>query len=154
MYTPKEYFTELVISNYEEWRKNQGSIRLAVNFSLVAYHMYEWLYKYNSDKIIEAYNTENLYKFKQMLYSRCPEFDLLRELGILFKHYAPDHNKTCKSADNMNYYTGFCAGDRVGMPIGQNHRIIGTGVNLSLFEIFFNVMVMWYQIFRELGEID
>lgn len=86
-----QYFN-IVEQNYKEYLTNPASVRLAINFSLTAWHLTEWLFhgllKYNS------FNEDfkNLTAFRKHLKQRCPELQYIRDIADGSKHVTLDRH--------------------------------------------------------------
>jgi hypothetical protein len=80
-----EYFI-LVRQNYYEYSSNNDSIRLAINFSLTAYHLTDWIYHGLSkhDSFKEIFKT--IKEFRESLKQKCSELQYIRDIADGSKH--------------------------------------------------------------------
>ncbi len=89
--TPYDMFENMLLE-YHDFEKDSKSIRHAINFTLIAYHLREWVwhgYLENNrellKKISEHIHDQN--SFNSFINRSCSEFKIVRELSNNIKHF-------------------------------------------------------------------
>lgn len=105
--SPRDMY-EKMMEEFDDFQQDPSSIRHAINFTLTAYHLSEWVWKSYlkedaelREKISKNINMDQ--KFYLHLQSECAEIEIIRELANNIKHF----------------YTKQEADRKVGKPVGR-----------------------------------
>jgi hypothetical protein len=95
--TPNDFFTEVVLQQYQEFLEDNASTRKALIAIIVAYHMYDWVYK-----------TGFCSKRSHFQPNITTVFETAREITNGTKHFEPKTNT--KRRINTKKQAGFSSG--------------------------------------------
>ena len=85
---PMDFWTVHVRPNYEEYKRNRANIRLAMNATLSAFHMADWVvaeYRFSDPSKLRGHADLGKYRCK-VLCLEFPDFKLLEGVANAHKH--------------------------------------------------------------------
>ncbi|WP_373493608.1 hypothetical protein [Aquiflexum sp.] len=79
--THKDFYKKL-IEEYKDFLNQPLSSRHAINFSMTAYHLIEWIYHDDNET-----KPKTLNDFRQEIKDKCPEMQIVHDIATGGKHY-------------------------------------------------------------------
>jgi hypothetical protein len=79
--TSKEFLAKL-LEDYEEFKKDATSERIAINCAMTAWHLSDWIfYEYGYEKTMKLFN------FQESLKAQCPSLQVMQDITHGSKHF-------------------------------------------------------------------
>lgn len=94
------YYDQVCRPSYEAFLREPANPMLSLIFSVVAYHLREWVWHDRAtlvlrDSGLDATSNEN---FNSSVNSKCPMFPVIRDLANGLKHFKPSSLKSVKDS--------------------------------------------------------
>ena len=152
--TPRKFFIQDVLSSYEEYCKHRKSndwgqnqlLRKGINTAIALYHFREHL-------------PSNIRPQMSALETRCPDYDLVRDITNVSKHKRiTDYTPRISDATQIfEVITSTFFSDNKGEYVAPQLEVylkLDDGTKRKLTDVLYNVMLMWRDILSQLGIID
>ena len=110
--TAREFFQEIVIPHYGDFKSDNASPRHALSTTIFAYHMYEWV---NTSKFTIADFTSKYPNDSEL----ATVFDLARNITNGTKHFIPKAETRTQSGFSSAFSSGFARPLIVKFPNGS-----------------------------------
>lgn len=97
--TTSDLFNKL-IEDFEEFRKDTTSSRMALNCAMTAWHLTDWSYYEFNQTLSSDYST--LVSYQQAIKERCPSLQILHDITNGSKHYVLLRHKPIVKETNLH----------------------------------------------------
>lgn len=153
--TPRELFDKMTVE-LNDFKNDPKSSRHAINFTLTAYHLREWIWKSILEKNLALRNSisdeiVSEKKFNDYTNKNCPELILLKEIANNVKHfhYRDDKNKIFQTRSIPTIDKIDCTWDKLEVPVDYDGLIAVTDDKrwISILDLFNNVHKYWKNFF-------
>lgn len=148
----REFFDEIVVPDFNEFKRDTSSLRTALHSALSLYHLHEWIFASHRCELGHSKARD----FDKALCADFQEFQLIRDVANAAKHMelTRDPQRITHAANTAVQSTGFGEG-RFGVgPFGGGPRV-RVHVGPTEFEEFLSVaesvLRMWQKMFADKG---
>lgn len=139
-----EDFLRKLIEDYEEFKLNPLSSRIALNCAMTSWHLSEWIF-YEYNQIFAAkFSNEKLYQahIKQL----CPSLQIMHDLTNGTKHYKLKSHKPIVSESNI-HNGAFSREFSREFDVSYLYLLLNDGTKLAFEDEMESVMTFWKQYF-------
>jgi len=169
--SPKEFWTHIVVPDYDEFTANIDSLRYAFRCAISLFHMVDWVYIAHDQTINKAFKfkdrktnklkaVSNEKEFANALSDNHPDFELIRQIANTAKHLSlrsssPHPDAPSNAANTAVQSTGWGQGRWGQGPWGGTPRVmLATSPgqsDLEFADIAKSVFQMWQLLFTQHG---
>ncbi len=125
--TVQDYFENLVLESYEDFKKYRVSSKLAITCAIFTWHFYDWLWANHKSKLQDRLNLKKKGDFQEFLFNEQPAFRLLCEIANGSKHFDSE-GQDIKATRLQHGFMGPMLG------ILESHLTIRTDTQLFYFD--------------------
>lgn len=139
-----EDFLKKLLEDYEEFKLNPISSRIALNCAITSWHLTEWIFN-EYKHLFAQYNNLGMYQgaIKQL----CPSLQIMHDLANGTKHYVLTKHNPIVNESNI-HQGGFSREFSREFDISYLYLLLKNGTKLIFDDEIQSVVVFWKQYFK------
>lgn len=138
--THKDFYKKL-IEEYNDFLNHPLSSRHAIDFSMTAYHLIEWIY-------FECDEYKSLDNFRKDIKEKCPEMQIAHDIATGGKHYKLNTHKP-KIEDTKLKGGSFSRGFSKDFDVSYLKVEMKDGRIMNFENVAKNIIIFWKKYYRE-----
>ena len=156
--TPHDMY-EKMLEEYEDFKQDSSSIRHAINFTLTAYHLREWVWKsyLKSNSKLRSKISKDIktaHDFYEHMNSECEELKIVKELANNVKHFYAQKgagSKVERTTGPITWENADVKWEDLHIEWGYGGLVIITKdkKGISVLNVFKSVRNLWEKYFNE-----